>query len=153
VLLALTPTPGANPLSLSAEVNALLPDIVSQLPPGMELNLVYELSAHMTVTQEPRAFLKGACAELQQVLGVQWLVLRFAEAVATERNPVHLEITGGDPAALYAELEARVTDPRRQVGHRWAPGDLLIVDNHRYLHGRAPLGANTGRAFRRVQVM
>ena len=37
VMLALTPTPGANPLLLSAEVNALLPDIVDQLPPGLEL--------------------------------------------------------------------------------------------------------------------
>ncbi|MDZ7826912.1 MAG: efflux RND transporter permease subunit [Gammaproteobacteria bacterium] len=47
VLLALTPTPGANPLELSAEVNALLPDIVSQLPPGMELNLVYDGSLYI----------------------------------------------------------------------------------------------------------
>ena len=47
VMLALTPTPGANPLSLSAEVNAMLPDIVSQLPPGVELNLVYDGSLYI----------------------------------------------------------------------------------------------------------
>ncbi len=47
VMLALTPTPGANPLSLSAEVNALLPDIVNQLPPGLELNLVYDGSLYI----------------------------------------------------------------------------------------------------------
>lgn len=47
VLLALTPTPGANPLSLSAEVNALLPDIRNQLPPGMELQLVYDGSLYI----------------------------------------------------------------------------------------------------------
>ncbi|MEM8769629.1 MAG: efflux RND transporter permease subunit, partial [Pseudomonadota bacterium] len=47
VMLALTPTPGANPLLLSAEVNALLPDIISQLPPGLELNLIYDGSLYI----------------------------------------------------------------------------------------------------------
>ncbi len=47
VMLALTPTPGANPLLLSAEVNALLPDIVDQLPPGLELNLIYDGSLYI----------------------------------------------------------------------------------------------------------
>ncbi|MGE0622033.1 MAG: efflux RND transporter permease subunit [Pseudomonadales bacterium] len=47
VMLAITPTPGANPLSLSAEVNALLPDITNQLPPGVELNLVYDGSLYI----------------------------------------------------------------------------------------------------------
>ncbi|MEM1435640.1 MAG: efflux RND transporter permease subunit [Pseudomonadota bacterium] len=47
VMLAITPTPGANPLSLSAEVNALLPDIVAQLPPGAEMELVYDGSLYI----------------------------------------------------------------------------------------------------------
>ncbi|MEZ5560604.1 MAG: efflux RND transporter permease subunit [Pseudomonadales bacterium] len=47
VMLALTPTPGANPLSLSAEVNALLPDIRAQLPPGMSLELIYDGSLYI----------------------------------------------------------------------------------------------------------
>ena len=47
VLLAITPTPGANPLSLSAEVSDLMPDIRSQLPPGVELKLVYDGSLYI----------------------------------------------------------------------------------------------------------
>ena len=47
VMLALTATPGANPLTLSAEVNALLPDITNQLPPGLMLNLVYDGSLYI----------------------------------------------------------------------------------------------------------
>ncbi|MEE4298149.1 MAG: efflux RND transporter permease subunit, partial [Pseudomonadales bacterium] len=47
VMLAITPTPGANPLELSAEVNDLLPDVVEQLPPGMKLNLVYDGSLYI----------------------------------------------------------------------------------------------------------
>ena len=39
--------PGANPLLLSAEVNALLPDIINQLPPGLELNLIYDGSLYI----------------------------------------------------------------------------------------------------------
>jgi multidrug efflux pump len=46
-MLALTPTPGANPLLLSAEVNALLPDIVNQLPPGLQLSLIYDGSLYI----------------------------------------------------------------------------------------------------------
>ncbi len=47
VMLAITPTPGANPLSLSAEVNALIPDIRGQLPPGLELKFVYDGSLYI----------------------------------------------------------------------------------------------------------
>lgn len=80
-------------------------------------------------------------------------VLRFAEVVETELNPVHLAIEGADPATFYAALAAEVTAPAHRVAHAWAPGDLVIVDNHSYLHGREALGANTGRSFRRIQIM
>lgn len=79
-------------------------------------------------------------------------VLRFAEAVATDKNPVQLEIEGAEPS-FYQELEALVTNPKYRYAHRWSPGDVILVDNHSYLHGRNPLGANTGRAFRRIQVL
>lgn len=79
-------------------------------------------------------------------------VLRFAEAVETEKNPVDLEIEGGGPG-LYQELVALVTDPRYLKEFRWQAGDLVLVDNHRFLHGRRALGGNTGRSFRRIQIM
>lgn len=80
-------------------------------------------------------------------------VLRFAEVVETEKNPVHLEVAGSDDPAFYQDLAARVTDPRHRVTHAWRPGDVVVVDNHSHLHGREPLGENTGRAFRRIQIM
>jgi len=80
-------------------------------------------------------------------------VLRFAEAVSTERNPVELTIRGSDDPELYARLACLLYEPRYLREHRWVAGDLLIVDNHSYLHGRRALGANTGRSFRRVQIL
>lgn len=80
-------------------------------------------------------------------------VLRFAEVVETERNPVQLEIEGSADPGLYARLEGLVQDPRFRTRHPWRPGDVVVVDNHAFLHGRAPLGANTGRSFRRVQIL
>ncbi|MBI1367434.1 MAG: HD domain-containing protein [Planctomycetes bacterium] len=44
-----------------------------------ELNLVYKLSAHMTVTQDSRTFLQDALAELHQVVGLKWTVLQLGD--------------------------------------------------------------------------
>jgi len=44
-----------------------------------ELSLVYKLSAGMTVTQEPQSFLGEALNELQQVVGLRWIVLQLNE--------------------------------------------------------------------------
>ncbi len=44
-----------------------------------ELSLVYKLSAGMTVTQEPKAFLRDAMDELQQVVGLHWIALQLNE--------------------------------------------------------------------------
>ena len=79
-------------------------------------------------------------------------ILRFAEAVATEKNPVHLEVDGSDDPDFYDKLAARVLAPEVTLEHRWQAGDLLLVDNHAFLHGRRALGDNTGRSFRRIQV-
>lgn len=80
-------------------------------------------------------------------------ILRFAEAVATEKNPVTVEVEGSDDPDFYAGLAARVTAPEHTREHRWRAGDLVLVDNHAFLHGRRALGENTGRAFRRIQVL
>lgn len=80
-------------------------------------------------------------------------VLRFAEAVATDKNPVTVEVDGSDDPAFYDSLASWVTAPEYTLEHRWEAGDLLLVDNHAFLHGRRALGANTGRSFRRIQVL
>ncbi|MHC4996715.1 MAG: hypothetical protein ACYTGQ_16855, partial [Planctomycetota bacterium] len=44
-----------------------------------ELSLVYKLSANMTVTQDPGAFLQDACEEIQQVIGFGWVAMQLTD--------------------------------------------------------------------------
>ncbi len=80
-------------------------------------------------------------------------VLRFAEVVETDLNPVELTVDGSENPHFYQELEELVTSPKYRYEHNWVAGDLLVVDNHSYLHGRNALGDNLGRSFRRIQVL
>ena len=45
----------------------------------------------------------------------------------------------------YLRLARMLVDERFEVRLRLAPGDLLIVDNRRVLHGRAPYATSAGR--------
>ena len=93
VMLAVTPTPGANPLSLSAEVNALLPDIVAQLPPGMALNLVYDGSLYIEASiKEVYTTIAEAVAI---VLVVIFLSLGAWQAAVIPALAVPLSLIGG----------------------------------------------------------
>ncbi|MCR9259475.1 MAG: efflux RND transporter permease subunit [Pseudomonadaceae bacterium] len=93
VMLALTPTPGANPLLLSAEVNALLPDIVAQLPPGMEMNLIYDGSLYIEDSiEEVYITLTEA---LVIVLIVIFLSLGTWQAAVIPALAVPLSLVGG----------------------------------------------------------
>ncbi len=93
VMLALTPTPGANPLLLSAEVNALLPDIVAQLPPGMEMNLIYDGSLYIEDSiEEVYITLTEA---LVIVLVVIFLSLGTWQAAVIPALAVPLSLVGG----------------------------------------------------------
>ncbi len=93
VMLALTPTPGANPLSLSAEVNALLPDIVSQLPPGVKLNLVYDGSLYIedSIDEVYKTLLEA----LAIVLLIIFLSLGTWRAAVIPALSVPLSLVGG----------------------------------------------------------
>lgn len=44
-----------------------------------ELSLMYKLSSNMMVNQTPDSFLGNACYELQQVVGLRWMVLQVAD--------------------------------------------------------------------------
>ncbi|MBL4702171.1 MAG: HD domain-containing protein [Phycisphaeraceae bacterium] len=44
-----------------------------------ELSLMYKLSSNMMVNQTPDSFLSNACTELQQVVGLRWMVLQIAD--------------------------------------------------------------------------
>jgi HD-GYP domain-containing protein (c-di-GMP phosphodiesterase class II) len=62
-----------------------------------ELSLVYKLTANMTVTQDPAAFLQEACEEIQQVIGFGWVAMQLTD------TEVRLKDLGG--RFLSASLE------------------------------------------------
>ena len=62
-------------------------------------------------------------------------VLRFRSA--SEHNTVLTRPAELSEGALYAAVEDAVSASLAHV-HTWHGGDLLIVDNHRMLHSRAP---------------
>ena len=61
------------------------------------------------------------------------------------------------PAALVgplfealARFEEELYDPRRWLKLRLRPGDLLVIDNHRVLHGRTAFAPQSGRRHLRT---
>lgn len=81
-------------------------------------------------------------------------ILRMAEKVETELNPVELTISGVRNAEqFYNEMIKKLYDPRYLYEHRWEKGDLIICDNFTFLHGRRSLGANRKRTFKRIQIL
>lgn len=83
-------------------------------------------------------------------------VMRFAEPVATELNPVTLEI-GGIPESertpLLKRLTERVYAPENCYRHAWEPADILMADNHALIHGRRAFERDCPRHLRRIQVL
>lgn len=77
-------------------------------------------------------------------------ILRFAEAVSSQKNPVTLKMSGHAPD-LYDRLTASAY--RHTDVQSWQTGDLVIVDNFRFIHGRRALNTNLSRRFRRIQIM
>jgi alpha-ketoglutarate-dependent taurine dioxygenase len=83
-------------------------------------------------------------------------ILRFAEEVRTELNPVTLEVKGlggGAREDFLADLTTRIYDRRFCYRHTWEPGDLLFVDNHAVIHGRSAVFEDEPRHLRRIQLM
>lgn len=64
-----------------------------------------------------------------------------------------LRAVGGDPASQRAldTLREHLSDAARDgiISVRLAPGDTLVVDNHRVLHGRGPIAPDSPRHLRR----
>lgn len=79
-------------------------------------------------------------------------ILRIASEVKTSKNPVLRTVTQGD-SCFCDELDQLAHHENYLYKHQWQKGDLLIVDNDTYLHGRMPLASNTKRSFYRVQAL
>ncbi|MFP5387543.1 MAG: TauD/TfdA dioxygenase family protein, partial [Bacteriovoracia bacterium] len=68
-------------------------------------------------------------------------ILRMAEKVETDLNPVELYIEGiEDSGKFYDEMIRKLYLPEFAYVHRWEKGDLIICDNFTFLHGRNELG-------------
>lgn len=83
-------------------------------------------------------------------------ILRYAEEVTSNKNPVLRKIHGlseNDSLKLIRQMKGLLYDNRFCYQHQWCTNDLLLVDNHRFLHGRNKLKENTSRYLRRVQVL
>lgn len=83
-------------------------------------------------------------------------ILRFAEAVDTELNPVSLEITGikiTEKKSILQKLKKLLYSQELCYQHVWHDNEILIADNHGLLHGRNSFKAFSIRHIRRVQVL
>lgn len=81
-------------------------------------------------------------------------IMRIAERVETRLNPVELEISGiPEGEEFYQHLIQKIYQGTHLKEHRWSKGDVLICDNHTYLHGRNALGSNLKRSFKRIQIL
>lgn len=81
-------------------------------------------------------------------------ILRMAEKVTSKLNPVSLEITGTpEPEHFYQSLVGKLYQPDFTYTHTWEKGDLVIIDNFTYLHGRKALNRNLKRSFKRIQIL
>lgn len=81
-------------------------------------------------------------------------VLRFAEPVKSELNPVLCEVEGleGEREAFLEEMRRLLHSEKYLFEHQWEKGDLLLADNFSLLHGRRAFSAESPRHLRRVQI-
>ncbi len=83
-------------------------------------------------------------------------ILRFAEPVKTDLNPVTLTILGipdSKQAGFLEDMTRRIYSPRYCYQHTWHQPDILIADNHSLIHGRHPFTQHAQRHLRRIQLI
>jgi len=83
-------------------------------------------------------------------------ILRYAEEVTSEKNPVSCEISGIDKIYInkfIEELKAVIYNDHYCYTHIWENNDILLVDNHRMIHGRNAIKINSPRHIRRIQII
>ncbi len=82
-------------------------------------------------------------------------ILRVAEQVRTERNPVERTVwpQTDQNRELVHGFEKSLYDEDYLYRHKWRQGDLLIADNHSLLHGRDKLDDDVSRELWRVQLI
>jgi alpha-ketoglutarate-dependent taurine dioxygenase len=81
-------------------------------------------------------------------------VLRFAEPVRSELNPVLCEAEGieGETETFLEEMRGLLYSEKYLFEHSWEKGDLLLADNFSLLHGRRAFSEASPRHLRRIQI-
>ena len=83
------------------------------------------------------------------------VILRYAEPVFTDRNPVSVNIADMDlvlQKQFIEDMATLIRNPRYCYQHTWQDGDLLFADNHALIHGRCAIKSGSARHIRRIQV-
>lgn len=83
-------------------------------------------------------------------------ILRFAEAVDTQLNPVSVTVSGlceRKSKSLIDKITAMIYNKSFCYQHPWQSNDLLIADNHALIHARRAICALSKRHIRRIQVI
>ena len=79
-------------------------------------------------------------------------VLRFAEPV-NDLNPVAVEALTPEAVASQDGLVAALKRSDVTLRHVWQPGDVVLADNHRLLHGRDAFTEHAPRHLLRVNLL
>ncbi len=88
---------------------------------------------------------------LERARDGRWRVRYRLDAIIGALREEGLVLSPRHGAALNA-LDAVLGDPALQATHALRPGDVLIVDNRRTLHGRTAIGEDAQRLLRRVKL-
>jgi alpha-ketoglutarate-dependent taurine dioxygenase len=81
-------------------------------------------------------------------------IVRYAEPVGSEHNPVLMEVDGlkGTKSDFLSEMHSALYSDRYLYEHQWHENDLLLADNFSLLHGRRAFAEASPRHLRRVQI-
>lgn len=90
-----------------------------------ELNLVYKMAAHLTVTQDPASFLSDACDELRQVAGLRWIALQIIDGDDRMKQLSGRLISSSDASIDLSSLRG----VGQELIKRFGSGHTLIVDD------------------------
>lgn len=82
-------------------------------------------------------------------------ILRYAEPVNSQLNPVFLQIqdmNNSEKENLIKTMKAKLYDKKFCYQHTWKDDELIIADNFSLLHGRNAFSKNSKRHLRRIQI-
>lgn len=107
---------------------------------GETLHLLYTTDALVPMPSGERAFANGVLAHLPRIAHPRY---RAARAYANASNRVYF----GDGEELDDAVVEQLIDVHDRLAHphRWASGDLLLLDNRRFMHGRRMTSAPCDR--------